>query len=129
MCGIAGVIYKDKTKKNSAKFNAAANLSKHRGPDHTGLFGNACMDFVHYRLSILDLDERSNQPFSPDGNSVLIYNGEIYNFKELAEKYKLSLQTTSDTEVLYLLLQEKDFQLRELNGILHLAIMIKSNKP
>lgn len=129
MCGISGVVYKNKAKKATAKFLTAANLSKHRGPDHTGHYGNVGMDLVHHRLSILDLNSRSDQPFSRNSQSqILIYNGEIYNYRELAEKYKFSLQTTSDTEVLYDLLGHQEFRMQELNGIFAFALYDKDNE-
>jgi asparagine synthase (glutamine-hydrolysing) len=54
----------------------------------------------HTRLKIIDLDDRSNQPFySRDGRYVLIFNGEIYNFRELAKEHNIQRKTTSDTEI------------------------------
>jgi len=119
MCGISGIIYKDLNYKKNQRFRDAANLSKHRGPDFTGFFNNNKIEMVHHRLSILDLDERSHQPFTGnnDKTPVLIYNGEIYNYRELALKYSLNLNTSSDTEVLFQLLQNPQFDLKELNGI------------
>ncbi|HET8804254.1 MAG TPA: asparagine synthase (glutamine-hydrolyzing) [Aequorivita sp.] len=129
MCGIAGVIYKNKAKKRTEKFLVAANLSKHRGPDFTGHYGNDFMDLVHHRLSIIDLNSRSNQPFSTNAERhILVYNGEIYNYRELAEEHKLSLETTSDTEVLFDLLRKPEFKLQELNGIFAFAFYDKEKE-
>lgn len=98
----------------------------HRGPDAAGNFCETGVHKLgHNRLKILDLDDRSNQPFwSKDKRYVVIYNGEIYNYKELAAKYHLDLQTTSDTEVvlsLYLLLGPKMLNL--LNGMFAFIIV------
>ncbi|MDZ7755206.1 asparagine synthase (glutamine-hydrolyzing) [Rhodohalobacter sp.] len=130
MCGLSGIIYKDLNCKDSQRFKNAANLSKHRGPDFTGYFEENDIEMVHHRLSILDLDERSHQPFigNSDNSPVLIYNGEIYNYRDLALKYSLKLNTSSDTEVLYQLLQDQSFDLKELNGIFAFALYDKRQK-
>ncbi|WP_083836557.1 hypothetical protein [Nitritalea halalkaliphila] len=55
----------------------------HRGPDHVGVYDRGNLLLVHFRLSILDLDPRSNQPFtSASRKNVCVYNGEIYNYKK-----------------------------------------------
>lgn len=77
-------------------------LIKYRGPDNTGYCKSNNITLGHLRLSILDLDVRSNQPFSFE-NLELVYNGEIYNFQEIKlQLIELGYQfeTTSDTEVL-----------------------------
>ena len=73
-----------------------------RGPDNLGVVRKGNISLGHLRLSILDLEERSNQPFTFE-HLTLVYNGELYNFKEvknslIQEGY--SFETTSDTEVL-----------------------------
>jgi asparagine synthase (glutamine-hydrolysing) len=98
---------------------------RHRGPDasaHETSTGGA--QFGHTRLAILDLDERSNQPFhSDDGRYVMVYNGEIYNFRELARKHGLTLHTSGDTEVLMQLwVRLGSAALQELNGMFALVI-------
>ena len=73
-----------------------------RGPDNTGITQKGNISLGHLRLSILDLDERSNQPFFFEHLS-LVYNGEIYNFKDVKNsliKEGYTFETTSDTEVL-----------------------------
>ncbi len=98
MCGIVGSI------NSKIDLNLALQKIKHRGPDAQGLYENQDIQFGHVRLSIIDLSEGANQPFcNSEHESVLIFNGEIYNYKDL----KLSLEknvyflTESDTEVLY----------------------------
>jgi asparagine synthase (glutamine-hydrolysing) len=60
-------------------FSERLDRIKFRGPDFTGIAAEDGIWFGHHRLSILDLDERSNQPMSLD-DLVLCYNGEIYNY-------------------------------------------------
>ena len=86
MCGISGVVTKDKNKKiNSSKI---LNLMKSRGPNNQNFKILKSNFFKTYffvsRLSILDLNIRSNQPQNYNGLT-LIYNGEIYNYKEIRE--------------------------------------------
>lgn len=128
MCGINGIIWKNTYNINKNLFYDSAKLNNHRGPDFTGYFSDDKVDLVHHRLSILDLDKRSNQPFSkPNDPSVLVYNGEIYNYKDLARKYNLELDTTSDTEVLFNLINNPDFDYKELNGIFAFGFYDKKN--
>ena len=76
----------------------------HRGPDGKGLYLDGALGLGHRRLSIIDLSEAASQPMlSPDGRVALVYNGEIYNFRELRrelEKAGWTFRTRSDTEVL-----------------------------
>jgi asparagine synthase (glutamine-hydrolysing) len=102
----------------------------HRGPDHTGEFFADDVGLVMNRLAIIDL-KGGNQPFvSADGMTVLIYNGEIYNFKqlraELESKYRFA--TNSDTEVILHGYAEwgRDV-LARLNGIFAIAILDRRN--
>lgn len=101
MCGIAGVIGYDE-----ATLLTMLTRIQHRGPDHLGTI--ALPDrrgyLGHVRLSILDLDPRSHQPFLSDCHRyALVFNGEIYNFQELRAELEAighRFRTTSDTEVL-----------------------------
>ena len=84
MCGIAGYIGK-KQIDNQTIINTL-NLMKNRGPDHQDccsfISKNTNVYLLHSRLSIIDLDERSNQPFKFE-HFTIVFNGEIYNFLEL----------------------------------------------
>jgi len=75
-----------------------------RGPDAEGLWTSAGVVLGHRRLAILDLDARANQPMvSTDGRYSMVYNGEVYNFRELRRTLEMEggfFHTTSDTEVL-----------------------------
>lgn len=98
MCGIY------LTNKNFDKTYVLSKLKhmKHRGPDNLGYTKIDDITLGHLRLSILDLETRSNQPFIFDG-LYLTYNGEIYNYQEIKDKLSnlgYQFKTTSDTEVL-----------------------------
>jgi len=99
MCGLAGFIgFKDNTDL-AAKANC---VQQHRGPDNQSVWHDDYIAFAHQRLSIIDLSEAANQPFHKH-NLVAIFNGEIYNYKELQDKLRSEKQvvfnTSSDTEV------------------------------
>ena len=106
MCGILGIIGSNiKEKKNNLK--TIKYSLNHRGPDNAEHYLDENILFIHNRLSIIDLNERSNQPFfSKDKKKLLVFNGEIYNYLELKyeliKDYKCNFLTKSDTEVLLL---------------------------
>ncbi|MEJ8568226.1 asparagine synthase (glutamine-hydrolyzing) [Elongatibacter sediminis] len=107
MCGILGTIdFSKRFDRNRERFEQALLRQHHRGPDDSGIFETDHCLLGHRRLSILDLDSRSAQPMvTRDSKHVLIYNGEIYNFRELKEDLRrrgIEFCTESDTEVLLL---------------------------
>src|SRR6266550_3545756 len=86
MCGIAGYFSVD-------DFFSKLDLEKmtgkiaHRGPDAEGFYSAASVGLGHRRLSIIDLSAAGNQPmFTADKKYVIIYNGEVYNFREIANE-------------------------------------------
>lgn len=98
-----------------------------RGPDAEGLWVGEAAALGHRRLAILDLDVRANQPMvSPDGRYVIVFNGEIYNFRELRlelEKGGATFSTTSDTEVLLALFaRDGERMLPRLRGMFTVGI-------
>lgn len=110
MCGIAGYIGRKKIDKK--QIDQVKSVLKHRGPDANGVFEkkikNNNLLLIHTRLSIIDLNKRSDQPFYYD-NSILIFNGEIYNYLEIMSELKSlghKFKTKSDTEVLIHSLRE-----------------------
>ena len=103
MCGINGIYNHKSLKDVENKVKLMNSLTKHRGPDYSNIYLDSSVCIGHNRLSIIDLDSKSNQPFiSEDENLVLSYNGEIYNFLELKEELSKSydFKTKSDTEVI-----------------------------
>jgi len=125
MCGIAGYSrYVD-----PSRLDAACKVLEHRGPDDFGVYIDRASDIGlgHRRLSILDTSSAGHQPMlSTDGDVVLIFNGEIYNFRELRsglERQGVAFRGHSDTEVLLnLYLDEGEAMLPRLNGIFAFAL-------
>jgi asparagine synthase (glutamine-hydrolysing) len=117
MCGIIGCNFKPKQ-----DIRSLTNLLFNRGPDFQDTYEVNNNLFGHTRLSIIDLDEEANQPMVFD-NLVLVFNGEIYNYKELIKNENLSCKTKSDSEVLIRLYQKYgvDF-LNKLNGMFSFCI-------
>ena len=74
----------------------------HRGPDAEGFYDDPAIALGHRRLSIIDLSGAANQPFiDPTGNYVMVFNGEMYNYRELKQQLSdYPFTTSSDTEVL-----------------------------
>lgn len=104
MCGIAG--YRGPIKPDDERIDACLETMVHRGPDHTGKHVFQQDDeftiLLHSRLSIIDLEERANQPFFLDKKRI-VYNGELYNYREIRkdlEEEAFDFETESDTEVL-----------------------------
>lgn len=99
MCGIAGFTGFDD---NLLLAREANRIQQHRGPDNQSIWHDEHIALAHQRLSIIDLSESANQPFIKH-NLVLVFNGEIYNYKSLQQKLQTEKQvtftTSSDTEV------------------------------
>lgn len=97
MCGI---LFSNDLDVSVNSFSRSLKLMQHRGPDFSDVktFESEKIKLGHARLSIIDLDNRSNQPFTIDKYH-LIYNGEVYNYKELIREHNLETTTDSDTEV------------------------------
>jgi len=105
MCGIAG-ISPFENDKDIVVIKKMVNSICHRGPDQENIFKNRLGIFGFLRLKIIDLSEKSNQPFISENQKIQIfYNGEIYNYKELKEAYFPNLKFKSDGDgeiILYL---------------------------
>ena len=130
MCGIAG-IYSNTQQFSEQKIRKMIDTLQHRGPDADGIFlGEKCA-LGHKRLSILDLSNQANQPMtSHNDRFVMVYNGEVYNYREIAAELKLTHQcefkTSSDTEVILeaFAFYGVDF-VEKLNGMFAIAIYDK----
>jgi len=103
MCGIAGVMALDGTARPPESLDSMLACLGHRGPDYTGRLEAGAMHLGHTRLSILDVSAAAHQPFaSADGRWVIVYNGELYNFRALRTELAAagrSFRTDGDTEV------------------------------
>ena len=105
MCGIAGIVNFDQSKINPELANGIKKSLEHRGPDFSKVdYINENVALIHTRLSIIDLDQRSNQPMhSKDNRFSIVFNGEIYNFREIRKTLQekgVHFFTDGDTEVL-----------------------------
>lgn len=130
MCGIYGTTFHYRDEIVKRKLTAM----RFRGPDFQSFSRyNVPKDkqitLGHVRLSIIDLDARSNQPFDYNENISIVFNGEIYNFEELKYTYlgDKQLRTTSDTEVICALYEKMGYKCIEfLNGMFSFVIVDKS---
>ena len=108
MCGIAGGFWLDDQGSLDSRMRETLNNLRHRGPDDQGVethrLNAGVLALGHTRLSIIDLTAGGHQPMrSMDGRSSIVFNGEIYNYRELRQELGHlghSFQTDSDTEVL-----------------------------
>lgn len=110
MCGICGFKDFDKTTNNYKKIiNKMSDQIIHRGPDSSDYKIIDNLVFGFRRLAIQDLSENGSQPFtSQSGNSIIVFNGEVYNFLELKKKYftNSSFRSGTDTEVIIELIEK-----------------------
>ncbi|MDD5070837.1 MAG: asparagine synthase (glutamine-hydrolyzing) [Candidatus Omnitrophica bacterium] len=118
MCGIFGGI---SIRDPLATLNNMSQILAHRGPDDKGVYIKDNLALGHRRLSIIDLDTGHQPMFSQDKRQVLVYNGELYNYKEIREeliKKKHSFITKSDTEVIINAYREWGYScLNKFNGM------------
>ncbi|WP_369765569.1 asparagine synthase (glutamine-hydrolyzing) [Flavobacterium sp. WC2429] len=134
MCGINGIFHLQSQRKiDSRILTKMRDALEHRGPDDKGIFVENNIGLGHRRLSILDVSAAGHQPFlSDDERFVMVYNGEIYNFKEFYPELKsngFDIKTGSDTEVLLKLFQlHGSKMLHRLNGMFAFAIWDKLKK-
>jgi asparagine synthase (glutamine-hydrolysing) len=140
MCGFGGIInWKSKTSFDA--LSSTASKVSFRGPDNTGIrlydynFGKQETEgevgLFFNRLAIIDLDKRSNQPFENE-RYVLVFNGEIYNYREIKNKLiqnGFHFETSSDTEVLFnALIEYGSDAISLLNGMFAFAFIDKVEK-
>ena len=103
MCGITGILNLKGEPVSSGNLRKMTDTIAHRGPDTEGFFVDRFLGLGHRRLAIIDLSHAADQPMATeDGNYIISYNGEIYNFRELRvelEKIGHTFKSASDTEV------------------------------
>jgi asparagine synthase (glutamine-hydrolysing) len=134
MCGIAGY-YSFDNSLSKVELKQMTDAIKHRGPNADGFFIEDQVGLGHRRLSIIDLREIANQPMTSFNNRyVIIFNGEVYNFKELSNQVRVNnddfyYKTNSDTEVILEAFAKwgVDF-VNRLNGMFAIAIYDKVDK-
>ncbi|HIB54281.1 MAG TPA: asparagine synthase (glutamine-hydrolyzing) [Nitrospirales bacterium] len=127
MCGIVGRVLNSETIHPRETCDLAEVLQqlRHRGPDMHGQYQHGAVQLGHVRLSILDLSLAGSQPMAtPDSRFVICYNGEVYNFRELAHSLGLEgLRSHSDTEViLHAFARLGVAVIRQLNGMFAFAV-------
>lgn len=130
MCGIAGY-YSIKNTFSEAELHEMTEAIAHRGPNAFGYFTHAHVGLGHRRLSIIDLSDNANQPMhSNDNRYVIVYNGEVYNYREIAAEIRqgiaFNFKTSSDTEIILEAFAKygPDF-VHKLNGMFAIAIYDK----
>ncbi|MDR0745237.1 MAG: asparagine synthase B [Mediterranea sp.] len=126
MCGITGIFQiKQQSKELRGKVLKMAQKLRHRGPDWSGIYVGGSAIMAHERLSIVDPQSGGQPLYSPDRKHILAVNGEIYNHRDIREKYagKYDFQTGSDCEVILALYRDKgiDF-LEDISGIFAFAL-------
>src|SRR5512145_3188643 len=126
MCGIAGILRRDGAPVDEVLLGAMTSVLAHRGPDGQGVWARGPVGIGHRRLAIIDLVTGDQPMFSADGEIAVIFNGEIYNYRELRRELEAQghrFTTTSDTEVLLRAYEAhgQDF-LRRLRGMFAFAL-------
>jgi asparagine synthase (glutamine-hydrolysing) len=125
MCGIAGFVRAQGPLPSADLIERMKSAMVHRGPDAHGTFVNENVALGHQRLKIIDLSSAADQPFrSEDGRYIMVFNGEIYNYRQIKEELGVTrYRSESDTEVLLLAFMKWGRScLERLNGMFSFAI-------
>jgi asparagine synthase (glutamine-hydrolysing) len=124
VCGIAGAIDVD-TDRAAARVNRLNEAQQHRGPDHHVVAGVGRFTLGNTRLAIQDPGPAGNQPFvSADGRYHCVFNGEIYNYRRLIERFGLQVRTSCDGEIIpQLWAKAGPAALAELRGMFAIALV------
>lgn len=129
MCGIAGFIKTNGFNNNNIRDIMLLSM-KHRGPDSNGYWEDELCSLFHTRLKIIDLSDAASQPMhSSCGRYVMVYNGEVYNYKELSKQFSLCTKSYSDTEVVLEMFARKEINsFSFFNGMFAFAVWDKDRK-
>ncbi|MCH8806864.1 MAG: asparagine synthase (glutamine-hydrolyzing) [Planctomycetes bacterium] len=131
MCGICGILElaPEPRERDSGLIDRMTDTLTHRGPNDRGTWRNHQIALGHRRLSVIDLSRAGRQPMgNEDGSVQIVYNGEVYNFRELKERFRLVerghvFRSRTDTEVLIHLYEELGLEMvPHLNGMFAFAI-------
>ena len=120
MCGIAGFFSTKKINKIDGRISRMLSAMYHRGPDADGkAIVNEHLALGQRRLAIIDIDPRSDQPMYSERGNIFVYNGEVYNYKEIKRNLSYSFRTESDTEAILIGIDLKgiDWTLNQCNGM------------
>lgn len=134
MCGITGIlIFSEQGRERLSKVEGASKKILSRGPDGGAFFTDNSAALGHRRLSIIDTSDKASQPMSdPSGRYTIIFNGEIFNYMDLRERYfpdKGDWRSHSDTEVLlHLFIKLKENCLPLLSGFFAFAVYDKQQE-
>ncbi len=123
MCGFVCVINRNRNFPGAI----SKNVLNHRGPDHTSQITHGCVSMRHWRLSIVDLNERSNQPIDRL-NNLFMYNGEIYDFKKISKYYFNKIYKSDTLFFLDMLLEGKRKELKNLSGFYSYVLLDKQKQ-
>lgn len=132
MCGIAGIIYRDTGRDCEELLTRMRDTMVHRGPDAHGAYAERNVGIGHRRLSIIDLSGGQQPMTNEDESAWIVFNGEIYNFRELRARLEARghvFKTSSDTEVILHLYEEEGEEcVHSLNGMFAFAIWDKKER-
>src|SRR5213593_888835 len=127
MCGIAGIVYRDRERPVAESLvRGMCSAIEHRGPDDEGLYVCGAVGLGMRRLSIIDLSGGHQPIFNEDRSKVIVFNGEIYNYRELRHGLAArghTFTTHGDTETILHLYEEAGRDcVRQLRGMFAFAI-------
>ncbi|MFA5010584.1 MAG: asparagine synthase (glutamine-hydrolyzing) [Ignavibacteria bacterium] len=133
MCGITGIFHLDKDREvNLTTLKNMTNVIKHRGPDGEGYYIKKNMGLGHRRLSIIDLKSGDQPMYNEERDTVVVFNGEVYNYIELRielENLGYKFKTSSDTEVILKAYEEWGIECQnKFNGMWAFAIWDLKNE-
>lgn len=123
MCGICGKVSAEQVERS--EIQAMTDALAHRGPDDEGIYVDGSVGLGHRRLSIIDLSGGHQPMATEDAPLTIVFNGEIYNYRQLRQRLELShhFLTNSDTEVIMHLYEEKgEACVKDLRGMFAFAI-------